>query len=127
MKLAINKNTEWATELKINEEDLTQPDKRETHLPIFCQHHPKFNEGCKPFSFEYRRQTQRLITAGCGSDVAYKDLEWDGLRFSTYFRDHRQALGLRKESEIVGDDVMLLPSWVYGFVLRSRRWSMHPQ
>ncbi|KUJ07778.1 uncharacterized protein LY89DRAFT_660043 [Mollisia scopiformis] len=104
MTLAINKNAEWNPDLKISEGDLTEPDKRETVIPIFCHHHPKYSEGC------------------CGSDVTYKDQDWDESRFSTYFRDHRQSLAHRKAHEIEGDDIMLLPFWAYGFVLRSRRW-----
>jgi hypothetical protein len=49
MTLAINKNTEWNPDLKIIEIDLIQPDKRETHVPISCNHHPKYNEGCMSF------------------------------------------------------------------------------
>jgi len=70
-------------------------------------------------------QRRKLIELGCGSDVTYKDIDWDESRFSTYFKDHRQALGQRKAHEIDGEDVMLLPSWAYGFVLRSRRWGEH--
>ncbi|KAN0108850.1 hypothetical protein V8E51_008592 [Hyaloscypha variabilis] len=104
MTLAINKNPEWNPELKISESDLTQADHRETHIPTFCHHHPKYNEGC------------------CGSDVTYKDLDWDESRFSSFFRDHRHALAHRKAHEITGDDIMLLPFSAHGFVLRSRRW-----
>jgi hypothetical protein len=46
MTLAINKNTEWNPDLKIAESDLTSPDKRETVIPSFCHHLPKYNEGC---------------------------------------------------------------------------------
>lgn len=46
MTLAINKNPDWNADLKINESDLTQSDKRETIFPVFCRHPPRYNEGC---------------------------------------------------------------------------------
>jgi hypothetical protein len=63
--------------------------------------------------------------AGCGSDTIQKDLELDRLTVQEYIRENTQALRLFPASELVEKDKVLLPHWVYGFVLRSRQWGKH--
>lgn len=63
-----------------------------------------------------------LIITGCGSDTIQKDLELDKLHVSEYLRNNSHTLQLFPESELSQKDKILLPHWMYGFVLRSRQW-----
>lgn len=54
-----------------------------------------------------------------------KDEKTDEMRVATYWRENRQLLAPREAEELTEEDYILLPSWVYGFVLRTRRWSKH--
>lgn len=101
--MALNLNPEWQPESSITEANLTVSDKRETQMPPFC-HHNRLDEGC------------------CGSDVVDKDLELDQLELSKYFQESARFLAPRSEEELDEEELMLLPHWVYAFVLRSRRW-----
>ncbi|KAK7993367.1 hypothetical protein PG989_006748 [Apiospora arundinis] len=104
MTLAIHSNPEWKPDTKINIEDLTQFDRRETQIAPYCQQ-DKFNEGC------------------CGSDYAVKDLEMDQIQLNSFVQENGRLFASRTAEELTGEDLMLLPNWVYGFVLRTRRWA----
>ena len=60
--------------------------------------------------------------AGCGSDIIQKDLKLDKSRVDEYIRENTHMLNLFPASELAEKDKVLLPHWVYGFVLRSRQW-----
>ena len=103
ISMAMNRHPEWRPEPKITERDLTKADKRETTLRSYCGH-PQDSEGC------------------CGGDIIHKDLELDQLELGNYLHEHSHYLGPRTQAELDDEDLMMLPHWVYGFVLRSRRW-----
>jgi hypothetical protein len=103
MTLAINTNPIWRPKTKISEGDLTEADKRETISPTSCGHQ-RGGEGC------------------CGSDCIFKDLEMDELDLSTYLRENSRLLEPRKGQDLSEEERILLPHWVYGFVLRTRQW-----
>lgn len=98
MTLAINTNPIWRPTPKISEDDLTRADKRETISPTSCIHQ-RSSEGC------------------CGSDCIFKDLEMGQLDLSTYLRDNGRLLAPRKGQDLAEEERILLPYWVYGFVL----------
>ncbi|KAK7752622.1 hypothetical protein SLS62_005391 [Diatrype stigma] len=101
--MALNLHPEWQPGSNNIEANLTVSDKRETQIPTYC-HHNRVEEGC------------------CGGDVADKDLELDRVELSKYFQDSGHLLSPRKEEELDEEELILLPHWVYGFVLRSRMW-----
>lgn len=103
MTLAINTNSEWRPMTRISEDNLTMSDQRETREPIYCEHTGN-PEGC------------------CGSDIIFKDLDLEQQNLNTYLRENSHLMGPRKTQELEEDEHMLLPHWVYGFVLRSRQW-----
>lgn len=72
--------------------------------------------------FRSSAAAQVLTVAGCGSDTLQKDLELDKLRVEEYIRENIHALKLFPASDLAEKDKILLPHWVYGFVLRSRKW-----
>lgn len=102
--MALNFNFQWKPGPLFTEDDLTLHDKRETQMPPYCNH-SRVNEGC------------------CGDDVIHKDWEMDQLELSNYLRDSTRLFAPRKENELDEEELMLLPHWVHGFVLRSRRWA----
>ncbi|KAK8859190.1 AAA family ATPase [Apiospora arundinis] len=104
MTLAIHSNPDWKPDSKISIEDLTQFDKRETQITPYCFHN-RFNEGC------------------CGSDYAFKDLEMDQIQLNAFAQENGRLFASRTAEELTGEELMLLPNWVYGFVLRTRRWA----
>jgi hypothetical protein len=103
MTLAININPIWRPKTEISEDDLTEPDGRETRSPTSCKH-MRGTEGC------------------CGSDYIFKDLEIGKLDLSTYLRENSHLLSPRKGQDLKEEERILLPYWVYGFVLRTRQW-----
>jgi len=68
-----------------------------------------------------------LTMQGCGSDTIQKDLELDKSKVDEYIRENSHALRLFPASELAERDKVLLPYWVYGFVLRSRQWGKYQQ
>ncbi len=100
---AINAKPEWEPQMRIYDDDLTTADERETSESPHC-HHNRFSEGC------------------CGSDVIFKDLDMDQLRASTFIRENVRLLGPRTAKELTEEEYILLPHWIYAFVLRSRQW-----
>ena len=68
-----------------------------------------------------------LTMQGCGSDTIQKDLELDKSKLDEYMRENSHALRLFPASELAERDKVLLPHWVYGFVLRSRQWGNFQQ
>ncbi|KAH9905188.1 hypothetical protein F4778DRAFT_728975 [Xylariomycetidae sp. FL2044] len=104
MNMAFNSmSDEQRPDERVTEECLTEADRRETQLAPYCEHGSD-REGC------------------CGSDVIFKDLKLDQTRQSVFMRNKIRLFAPRTAAELDADDLFLLPSWVYGFVLRSRRW-----
>lgn len=66
-----------------------------------------------------------MTMTGCGSDIIQKDLTLDKSRVEEYLRENSHALRVLPASELADKDKVLLPYWVYGFVLRSRQWGKH--
>ena len=60
---------------------------------------------------------------GCGSDIIQKDLKFDKERVAEYFDKNAPALKPFSARDFPEKGKILLPNWVYGFVLRSRKWS----
>ncbi|KAL3420930.1 hypothetical protein PVAG01_07375 [Phlyctema vagabunda] len=102
IELAINKNPEWEVTLGIERDNIEPFDERETFIPGF---HPLDQEGYN------------------GGDVAHKDLDWDQKRAFHYLESNRHLFSLRKSNELLENEKILLPFFVYGFVLRSRKWA----
>lgn len=102
MSLAINTVPEWRPKERLSADDLTRSDLRETFIKPHCAHGT--NEGC------------------CGSDIAFKDLKMDETRLSAFLGNNLRMLAPRKADGLLNEEIMLLPHWVYGFVLRSRQW-----
>lgn len=63
-----------------------------------------------------------VTMTGCGGDTIQKDLKFDKLRVDEYIRENTHALNPFPANELAEKDKVLLPHWVYGFVLRSRQW-----
>lgn len=101
--LAVSTEPDWRPSRRVTEEDLTASDARETVMRPFCEH-SLFSEGC------------------CGSDYIFKDLDMNHSKFTPSQRDHGGLFGPRDASELKEEDLILLPNWVHGFVLRSRQW-----
>ncbi|KAK8030108.1 P-loop containing nucleoside triphosphate hydrolase protein [Apiospora rasikravindrae] len=104
MTLAIHSNPDWKPKSKISMEDLTEFDQRETKIVPYC-FHDIYNEGC------------------CGSDIAFKDWQMDQMRLSKFAQENGSLFAGRDAKGLTEDELMLLPTWVYGFVLRTRRWA----
>ncbi|KAK8062230.1 hypothetical protein PG997_014327 [Apiospora hydei] len=104
MTLAIHSNPDWKPESKISMGDLVEFDKRETKIVPYC-FDDVYTEGC------------------CGSDIAFKDWEMDQMRLSKFAQENGHLFAGRDAKGLAEEDLMLLPTWVYGFVLRTRRWA----
>lgn len=65
---------------------------------------------------------QPLTIVGCGSDTIQKDLELDKTITDEYIRNTAHELKQFLLDELTEEDKILLPHFVYGFVLRSRKW-----
>ncbi|KAJ9156114.1 AAA family ATPase [Pleurostoma richardsiae] len=102
--LAVNAEESWRLTRSITEEDLTENDPRETQIPPSCEH-DVYDEGC------------------CGSDYIFKDLDMNASRFAPFRRDYGGLFSPRSADELKEDDILLLPYWIHGFVLRSRQWA----
>lgn len=88
----------------ISEDDVTEADVRETYAPPHCYSRGHAAEGC------------------CGSDLVFKDLSIDKTNTREFIRVNAAALAPRTAEELKEDELILLPHWVHGFVLRSRQW-----
>jgi uncharacterized protein YlxP (DUF503 family) len=107
MTLAFNSMPNLRPASYATEDQWTKPDERETQIPAYCHEtkmHPVYSEG------------------HCGSDIAFKDLQMDQTELSSYLQENAKLLGPRQAAELTEEDQMLLPNWVFGFVLRSRQW-----
>ncbi|KAH8885480.1 hypothetical protein GQ53DRAFT_628393, partial [Thozetella sp. PMI_491] len=105
MALAISVDSSRKIAKSITEEDFTKNDPRETRLPTFCDHQNP-EEGC------------------CGGDVGFKDMNMNRLRFNPFRQQNYDGLlGPRRAEELKEEDLILLPNWVYAYVLRSRQWA----
>jgi hypothetical protein len=101
--MALNAEPDWVPTSDINPDALTQNDLRETHLPPWCGH-GLWSEAC------------------CGSDTVFKDLQMASYLSHPFLRDYGGLSGPRTADEL-GDDMILLPNWVHGFILRLRKWA----
>lgn len=101
--MALNAMPDWTPTSDINPNDLTQNDLRETHLPPWCGH-GLWSESC------------------CGADTIFKDLEMASWLSHPFLRDYGGLSGPRTADEL-SDDLILLPAWVHGFILRLRKWA----
>ncbi|KAK8063319.1 hypothetical protein PG996_007971 [Apiospora saccharicola] len=104
MSLAIHSEPDWKPKAKINLEDLSQVDIRETCIKPYC-FHTNNPEGC------------------CGSDYAFKDWEMDQIHLDSFVQENGRIFAGRDAKDMSEEDLMLLPTWVHGFVLRTRRWA----
>ena len=104
LALAIHSNPNWKPTAKITLEDLTQFDHRETCIKPYCFHGTN-QEGC------------------CGSDQAFKDWEMDQMDLDSFVQENGRLFAGRDAKDLSEEDLMLLPTWVHGFVLRTRRWA----
>lgn len=101
--MALNAEPEWVPTSGVKPDDLTQKDLRETKLVPWCEH-GLHDEGC------------------CGSDIVHKDLKMAAYLSDPFLRDYGGLSGGRSADEL-GDDALLLPNWLHGFVLRLRKWA----
>ncbi|KAK7999089.1 hypothetical protein PG991_014764 [Apiospora marii] len=107
--LAIHSNPDWKPNAKITLEDLTQFDLRETRIKPYCFHrNVSVSEGC------------------CGSDIAFKDWEMDQIHLDSFVQENGRLFAGRDAKDMGKEDLLLLPTWVRGFVLRTRRWATIP-
>lgn len=104
--LAMNAEPNWRPKNRILPEDLTRDDERETQMVSSCVHGRNGQDGC------------------CGSDYVFKDLNMNHNGHASGERDqHLGGLyGPRGADELTQEDIVLLPEWIYAFVLRSRQW-----
>lgn len=100
MVTAVKAEPMWRPRKRIEEENLTKNDLRETTMQPFCNHS---SEGC------------------CGSDIIFKDQEMNCFTNAPFLRDYGGLFSPRPVTELK-EDIILLPNWVYGFVLRLRQW-----
>ena len=98
--MAVNANPEWRLNRRLVEDELTAHDLRETQMRPACEH---IAEGC------------------CASDYIVKDLKLNSFMSDPFRRDYGGLCAPRTADELKGD-IILLPSWVHGFVLRLRQW-----
>ncbi|KAK8112587.1 P-loop containing nucleoside triphosphate hydrolase protein [Apiospora sp. TS-2023a] len=103
LSLAIHSKPDWKPNAKITREDLTHFNPHETSIKPYCFHHAN-REGC------------------CGSDVAFKDWEMDQMRLDSFKQENGRLFSGRDAKDMSDEDLMLLPTWVHAFVLRTRRW-----
>jgi len=60
----------------------------------------------------------------CDNDWIHKDYGWDLQNEDQFFEEHKAILAPTADmDEIEEDEKILLPPYVYGFVLRSRKWA----
>lgn len=103
--LAINAEPAWRLKTKVNEDDLTKADERETTQPPFCKD-GQYREGC------------------CGSDVVFSDLSM--MCETNSFQQNGRFLSPRTAEYLDEKDLLLMPNWVHAFVLRVRQWVTIP-
>jgi hypothetical protein len=101
--MALSTEPDWRPPRIVNEEHLTKPDLRETFLAQACRHKGLNSEGC------------------CGGDIAFKDQNMNIDQRNPKLKAFMEFMRPRTEGEL-GDDLMLLPNSIYGFVLRLRKW-----
>lgn len=101
--MALNAEPEWVPTSSVNPDELTKNDLRETQMPPWCGH-SLHSEGC------------------CASDFIHKDLNMAAHQSHPFLRDYGGLSGARSADEL-DDDVLLLPNWVHGFILRLRKWA----
>ncbi|KAF7549935.1 hypothetical protein G7Z17_g6069 [Cylindrodendrum hubeiense] len=101
MVMAVKTEPEWRPTQRIAEEDLTKSDLRETKMQSHCNHN--LDEGC------------------CGSDIVFKDQEMNCIENAPFRRDYG-GLFVPRPADELKEDIVLLPIWVHGFVLRLRQW-----
>ncbi|KAH8669872.1 hypothetical protein BGZ61DRAFT_111798 [Ilyonectria robusta] len=100
MVTAVKAEPIWRPKKRIEEENLTKNDLRETMMQPFCNHN---SEGC------------------CGSDIIFKDQQMNCFANAPFLRDYGGLFSPRPATELK-EDIVLLPNWAYGFVLRLRQW-----
>lgn len=60
----------------------------------------------------------------CDNDWIHKDYTWQSESENTFFEDYKTVLTPTIDPEdLNNDDKVLLPPFVYGFVLQSRKWA----
>ncbi|KAI4631995.1 uncharacterized protein J4E87_002703 [Alternaria ethzedia] len=60
----------------------------------------------------------------CDNELVHKDYGWDMQHEERYMEDHRFDLEPTTDpADLDDEDKLLLPPFVYGFVLRSRKWA----
>ncbi|CAN9363871.1 unnamed protein product [Alternaria alternata] len=60
----------------------------------------------------------------CDNELVHKDYGWDMQHEERYMEDHRFDLEpMTDPNDLDDDERLLLPPFVYGFVLRSRKWA----
>ena len=101
--LALNNQVDWRVPKTIRESNLTEDDLCETSIRNTCNHN-SFGEGC------------------CGSDYIAKDMEMRCFQNDPFKRHYGGLLSARSASEIPEEDLILMPPWIRGFVLRNRQW-----
>ncbi|CAI6014222.1 unnamed protein product [Clonostachys chloroleuca] len=101
--MALRAEPDWRPSPVVNEENLTKPDLRETFLVQVCRHQALVTEGC------------------CSGDIAFKDQNMNIDQRNPKLKAFTEFMRLRTEGEL-GDDLILLPNSIYGFVLRLRKW-----
>lgn len=101
--MALRAEPDWRPPPVVNEEHLTKPDLRETFLVQACRHQALVTEGC------------------CGGDIAFKDQNMNIDQRNPKLKVFTGFMRPRTEGEL-GDDLILLPNSIYGFVLRLRKW-----
>lgn len=61
----------------------------------------------------------------CDNECVHKDYDWELQREAQFFEEHKTILEPTTDPEDIDDEEkILLPPYVYGFVLRSRKWAM---
>ncbi|KAH7144593.1 hypothetical protein B0J13DRAFT_47647 [Dactylonectria estremocensis] len=100
MVMAVKAEPGWSPKTGFEEDDLTKNDLRETQIRPACGHN---KEGC------------------CGSDFIFKDQTAKCFVNASFQRDYGGLLVPRSAEELK-EDIILLPNWVHGFVLRLRQW-----
>lgn len=61
----------------------------------------------------------------CDNECIHKDYDMDVQREGQFFEEHKAILAPTADPDSIEDEEkILLPPYVYGFVLRSRRWAM---
>jgi hypothetical protein len=61
----------------------------------------------------------------CDNDLVHKDYNWDLQHEDKFLEDRKAVLAPTTDaSDLEDDEKLLLPPYVYGFILRSRKWAM---